>query len=144
MEFPRSKPAYHHPIPWQIVVALVLIGASLLSLAYLAALLWVDYDSRIEDGREAMLWPLVATALAVVVQVAVAVCIAARMDWARRIGSGMCLFTGAVASVSGLVAGVAAPSFTGIGVVLILFFLLRAEKAERYTYRGRAMDWPDD
>jgi hypothetical protein len=143
MEPLQAKPAYHHPIPWQVVVALVLVAASVLSLTYLASLLWIDYGSRAEDGRETVLWPLVATAAAIVVQVVVAVCLAARMDWARIIAFGLCLFTSVVAIISGLVAGLAVPSFTGVGICLILFFLLRSEKARTYAYKGRVMEWPE-
>ncbi|WP_091038807.1 hypothetical protein [Glycomyces harbinensis] len=141
MEPLRTRPAYHHPIPWQVVAALVLIGASVCSLTYLAALMWADFRSPTE---EAVLWPLVATAAAAAAQVAVAVCIAARMNWARIIGFGTCMLTGVVAFASGLAAGLDVPSYTGIGIGLVLFFLLRSEKAKRHTYKGGGASWPED
>jgi hypothetical protein len=138
MDLPRSKPAYHHPIPWQVVVALVLIGASILSLTYLVSLLWIEYDSG-----DAPLWPLVATAVGIVVQVTVGVCIAARLNWARVAGFTLCILAALVAVVSGFAAGVNVSSFTGVGVGIVLFFLLRSDKAAAYTYKGGG-GWPED
>jgi len=147
MEPTPAKPFYHHPIPWQVVVALVLIGATIVSLTFFAATLWDLYAS----GKSA-LWPFVVMALATVFHVVAAVCVAARLNWARLMAFRLSWLVVVIAGVSGVITiavaddpGPVGPTpLPGLILNIILFFLLRSEKSEVYTYKGGGGSLPED
>jgi hypothetical protein len=145
---PGTKPAYHHPMPWQVATALVMIAAAAASSLAEAALLGlgaVVADPRFERLLLAL---LIASVLHAAACTAVGVCVAARLDWARRIaivvsllGVSCSLVTLAVLGAFGVLDP--APFATG-GFSLLLLALLSGEAAARYTYRGGGGSLPDE
>ncbi|PRY58390.1 hypothetical protein [Glycomyces artemisiae] len=119
---PRKKPVYQHPMPWQVVVALVLIGLDVLSRAATTVLTFSP-----------------VSALGALIWIALAVCIAARLDRARNLAMWFnllslllaVLLTFAFASVPGIMVLTIANGVFALGLI----YLLGSEASKRYTYR---------
>lgn len=157
MEPLRTKPVYHRPIPWQVVTALALIGGYLVLLTVRAASLWAAYTllgPRAELAPEvgvAQRWALLAlivTALAIVLNVVLGVCIAARQNWARVLAHLLYLIFAVFhicrAVFFGAMGTAAWPLYGGIAFCLALLYLLHGEEAKAYTYKGGGGSWPEE
>lgn len=152
MEPLTSKPAYHHPIPWQVVTALVLLGLAAASYAIQSAALWIAHllPATAQQHR-LLLASAIATAFGAAVAVAVGVCIAARLDWARKVALAFNLLgimqAVAVLGTVGAFGEIGVPVLAGGAQASILFallFLLSSAAAKTYTYKGGGGTWPDD
>jgi hypothetical protein len=152
----QTKPAYHHPIPWQILAALALICCNILSLAFQATLLLIVGDQLPEPGPHLVLGLLAATGLAALTNVVMAVCIAARRNWARSLEIALCVigcfyYVPAAVGISlapvptsfGLDAGAVLATYLALALSLALLFLLHNEKAAAYTYLGGGAPRPE-
>lgn len=151
-----AKPAYHRPIPWQVLVALALICCTVLSLAFQASLLLAVQGRLLEPGPKLVAGLLLGTALAALANTVLAVGIAARLDWARSLEIALCViccFYNVPAAAGFTIADVPASLGLGPEVVLstylalalgiALLFLLHSDKAAAYTYRGGGAAWPE-
>lgn len=122
METAPSKPVYQHPMPWQITVALVLIGLDILFTAAMAVLTFSPL---------AALWTLIWIALGV--------CITARLNRARNLAMAFNLFnfmialilTVLVASLGAFTVLTAASGAFSLGMI----FLLGSDASKAYTYK---------
>ncbi|MCD0445954.1 hypothetical protein LO763_20290 [Glycomyces sp. A-F 0318] len=163
MEPLRTKPVYHHPIPWQVATALPLLGCNVLSLVLQARAI-LDYGvapppSQAWPALDA--WPalavlhLICTVVAAAACAAAAVCIAARRDWARTTAVAVCVvlcfyyvpiaigFTVVPLVIdSGFAGGLLASVCGALALCLALLHLLHGEEAAAYTYKGGR--WPEE
>ncbi|MFG3341575.1 hypothetical protein [Glycomyces sp. NPDC048151] len=157
MEPLQAKPAYHRPIPWQVLAALALICGSVLSLAVQASLLLELRGVLSEPGPSLVMGLLVTTALAALASAVLAVGIAARQNWARTTEIALCVlscFYNVPAAVGFSIAPVrtslgydsaaALSAYLALALCLALLFLLHSEKAAAYTYRGGGSSWPEE
>ncbi|MFB9661651.1 hypothetical protein ACFQS3_02915 [Glycomyces mayteni] len=145
---PRAKPAYHHPMPWQVATALVMIAAAAVSSLAEAAL--IGLGSIVADPRfeRLLLALLVASVLHATVCTALGACVAARLDWARRLAAVASLYGVACSLMALVIFGVldalSPAPFAAGGFSLLLLGLLSGEAATRYTYRGGGGSLPDE
>jgi hypothetical protein len=130
METTPSKPVYQHPMPWQITVALVLIGLDVLFTAATAVLTFSPL---------AALWTLIWIALGV--------CIAARLNRARNLALAFNLLSILIAIMLTVV-------FAALGAIAVLtaasgafslgmIFLLGSEASKAYTYKVGLRSYQD-
>jgi hypothetical protein len=122
METTPSKPAYQRPMPWQLTVALVVIGFDVLLTATAAVLTF---------SPMAVLWTLIWTALGV--------CIIARINKARTLAIGFnflnilaaVMLTAILASLGAVAVLPAASGAFSLGMI----FLLGSDACKAYTYK---------
>lgn len=157
MEPLQTKPVYHHPIPWQVVVALVLNCCNALLLTAQAYLLLNDLEQFPRPTETLVLGILLLAALAAALQVVLAVCIAARQHWARILQITLCVLAScynllAVVGLaiipetfgSGFERDLTLLAYLGLAIGLGLLFMLHNEKAAAYTYRGGGAGYPEE
>lgn len=119
---PGTKPVYQHPMPWQITVALVLIGLDVLSSAMTAVLTF-----SVVAAVSALIW------------IALGVCIVARLDRARNLAMAFnllniliaVLLTLAFAAHGAIAVLTAASGAFSLGMI----FLLGSDASKAYTYK---------
>ncbi|MFC3494300.1 hypothetical protein [Glycomyces rhizosphaerae] len=119
---PGTRPVYQRPMPWQIIVALVLIGLAVLSSAMTAVLTFS-----------------VVAALSALIWIALGVCIVARLDRARNLAMAFnlvniliaVLLTLAFAALGAIAALTAASGAFSLGMI----FLLGSDASKAYTYK---------
>lgn len=148
METAPSKPAYHHPMPWQIVVALVVTGLDALALAFMAAGLAAVSGSAPQQVRGILLILTALVALGAVAYVSLGVCIAARLNKARKLAI-VLNFVFVLSAVGILVVlgamGEFNPAALASGVLsLFMVALLSNERSQAYTYKSGEDGWPED
>ena len=148
MEPTPSKPIYHHPMPWQIVVALVVTGLGALALAFMAAGLAAVSGSVPRQVQGILLILTVLVALGAVVFVSLGVCIAARLNKARKLAIvlNLVFFLSAVGILVVLgVLGEFNPASLASGALsLFMVALLSNERSQAYTYKSGEVGWPED
>jgi hypothetical protein len=135
-------------MPWQIVVALVFIGVNGLSFALQAASLGTALGA--EAGRLAglMLTLTIVAALQAAVSFAVGACIAARLNWARRLAV-LANFVFVLSAVGILAVLTSIGEFSVLvlasgALSLFMIALLSNERSQAYTYKGGDDGWPED
>ncbi|GAB4002166.1 hypothetical protein GCM10029992_39640 [Glycomyces albus] len=134
-----TKPVYHRPMPWQIVVALVFIGLDVLAYALMAAGLGVVAGSAPERSGVpiVLMTPVALIALAFI---ALGVCIAARLNKARKLAVivNVIFLMFAVWSLISSIAfgGLDVPALFGGAFSLAMLYLLASDRAKAYTYKG--------
>lgn len=119
---PRAKPVYQRPMPWQIIVSLVLIGLDVLSRAVTAVLTF-----SIVSALFALIW------------IALGACIIARLEKARNLAMACnlvsivaaILLTVALAPLGGIVVLTIANGAFSLGMI----FLLGSDASKAYTYK---------
>lgn len=142
MEPLRTKPVYHHPIPWQTIAALALIGLDVLVRAATAVLTFA-LTSALDVVPAAATAVLASSVLAILVTlmwIALGVCIAARLDRARNLAMWFSLLNIITAMLLAFAfvplweitaSAVASGAFS-----LCLLFLLGGDASKAYTYRA--------
>lgn len=131
-------------MPWQIAVALVLIGLE--SLAFMAARIGGIAGSAPDGSGWMPLLLMIPAALATVVYIILGVCIAARLNRARKLAI-VVNFIFVLAAVGVLVVMASIGEFSVLvlanGVFsLFMIALLSNERSQAYTHKG-GDDWPD-
>ena len=122
METTPSKPVYQHPMPWQLTVALVVIGLDVLLTATAAVLTFSPM-----------------AALGTLIWIALGACIIARLNKARTLAIGFnflnilvaVLLTAVLASLGAVAALPAAYGAFSLGMI----FLLGSDASKAYTYK---------
>jgi hypothetical protein len=130
METTPANPVYQRPMPWQITVALVLIGLDVLFTAATAVLAFSPL---------AALWTLIWIALGV--------CIAARLNRARNLAMAFNLLsiviaimlTVVLAAVGTIAVLTAASGAFSLGMI----FLLGSDASKAYTYKVGPRSYQD-
>ncbi|GAA2261100.1 hypothetical protein GCM10009853_012710 [Glycomyces scopariae] len=157
MDTLHPAPAFHHPIPWQVVAALALIGCHALALVLQSAAALALFRSQQPPESRLTLLVLLGAATAAAANAVLGACIAARQDWARTVAVALsllaCFSYGAASVVLSFAAFATAPGVRGtlllsaygaFAFCLALLFLLQNERAAAYTYRGGGGDRPDE
>ncbi|MEU5152792.1 hypothetical protein [Glycomyces sp. NPDC021274] len=148
METTPSKPVYHRPMPWHIVVALVVTGLDALALAFMAAGLAAVSASAPRQFQGLLLMLTALVALVTVVYVSLGVCIAARLNKARKLAIvlNLVFFLAAVGILIVLaVIGEFYPAALASGALsLFMIALLSNERSQAYTYKSGEARWPED
>jgi hypothetical protein len=134
-------------MPWQIVVALVVTGLDALVLAFMAAGL-AAVAGWAPQFQGLLLLLTAVVALIAVVFVSLGVCIAARLNKARKLAI-VVNFVFVLAAVGILVVrgvmGEFDPAALASGAFsLFMVALLSNEHSQAYTYKSGEAAWPED
>jgi hypothetical protein len=144
----RTKPAYHRPMPWQIVVALVLTGLDGLTLALNAAKLGTIAASAPQQFRWMPFLLTILVALAAAVYLVLGACVAARLKTARKLAVVvnfiLLLFALMALAVSGAIGELNVLALVSGAFSLFMISLLGSEQAQAYAYRGGDDSWPEE
>lgn len=148
MDTPGTKPAYHHPMPWQTVVALVFIGLDALALLLMASGLAAVAGSAPRQVQGLLLFMTVPVVLGAIVFTVLGICIAVRLNKARKIAVVLNFFFLIAAIAVLIVLGIVgefnpAALFSG-ALSFFMISLLSNERSQAYTYKDGEGGWPED